>query len=984
MAAGTEFCLLGPLMVRSDGVAVPVTRGKQRAVLAALLLNAGTVVSLEELAEILWGPEPPPPSARVTVQNYVMRLRKALRDTGNFRIGTQPHGYAIRVDASELDVTRFETHLGAARAAARDSSWDTAAAEGRAALSLWRGEPLADVDSELLALREGPRLAEMRLQALETRIDADLHVGRHAEVITELRQLAGSHPLRERLHGLLMLALYRDGRQAEALAAYQHTRRMLIDELGTEPGTRLRELHQQVLTADPALNAEDAASAAASAVPVVPRELPAGVGHFTGRADELAALTELLDKAAGEAPRTVVISAIGGTAGIGKTALAVYWAHQNAGRFPDGQLYVNLRGFDPSGTPVAAAAAVRRFLGALGVAPASVPGGLDAQVALYRSLLAGRRMLIVLDNARDAGQVRPLLPGTASCPVLVTSRDQLAGLVAVDGAVPLTLGLLTPGEARELLIHRLGRERVSGEEGAAGELAELCARLPLALNIAAARAVLRPGRPLAALVSELRGTRQRLDPLTAGDSAADLRAVFSWSWRTLGAGAARMFGLLGLHPGPDISVRAAASLAAVGCDQARRALDELTAAHLLTEHTRGRYAFHDLLRAFAAEQAHIHDTEAGRCEARRRALDHYLRTGHAAFTVLYPGWIPLELPRPVPGVAPEKLADPEQALAWYEAEHAVLVAATFWAAEGGFERHAWQIPCALGTIMERRAYWREWVIVSEVALGAAQRSGDLTGQAHSHHRLGQALLTRGSHPQARIHLRQALALFSALGDRARQGDIYVALSTTLSQDRQFTGALTCAQRALDLYRATSHLAGQSIALNNIGWFEAQLGRYEQALASCQQALGLSRQAGEHECEALTLDSIGHVHRRLGHHAQAITAYQQALQLEQAIGDRYNYAGTLIRLGDTHHDTADRTADRTAARDAWQQAQAILNELHHPDAEDVRIKLHDLDNTSQANDGLDPPPARANGDDGSAMQNAAGWRVSPGPGSVGRS
>jgi tetratricopeptide (TPR) repeat protein len=562
----------------------------------------------------------------------------------------------------------------------------------------------------------------------------------------------------------------------------------------------------------------------------------------------------------------------------------------------------------------------------------------DAQVTLYRSLLAGRRMLIVLDNARDAAQVRPLLPGTASCPVLVTSRDTLAGLVAADGAIPLTLGMLTPSEARELLSHRLGHERVTREERAAGELTELCARLPLALNIAAARAVLHPNRPLAALVGELRGTRQRLDPLTTGDSAADVRAVFSWSSQTLAADDARVFRLLGLHPGPDISVCAAASLTALDRDRARRALNELTAAHLLTEHIPGRYTFHDLLRAFAAEQAHSHDTKAERFDARHRVLDHYLRTGHAAFSRLYPGWLPLDLPPLVPGVAPEDFADQEQALAWYEAEYPVLVAAVSWAAEEGFDTYAWQIPCALGTIMERRAHWREWAIVSEIALAAARRSRDLTGQAHSHHRLGQALLAHDSYPEASNHLRQALVLFDRLGEPARQGDVYVALSSTLSGQRRYGDAITCAQRALALYRANGHIAGQSIALNNLGWFETQRGRYEQALVYCGQALDLAREAGEPECEALTLDSIGHAHHRLGHHTEAITSYELALNLEQAIGDRYNSASTLIRLGDVHRDAG----DRAAASGAWRQALVILDEMHHPDGEEARAKLRRLD------------------------------------------
>jgi DNA-binding SARP family transcriptional activator/Tfp pilus assembly protein PilF len=945
------FRILGSLEVSTRegwrGIGAP----KWRALLGALLLRPGQVVPTERLIDELWDDDAPP-GARKLVSGYVLRLRRLIDDPDGRMLVTRSAGYQLLTAHHDLDAGQFEDLVTAGRTALTQGDAPRAAGRLAEALGLWRGPALADVPPGPLVSAESHRLEELRLSALELRIEADRRCGRDTEVVAELRRLTAEHPLREKLWGELMRALHSSGRPAEALEVYAHAREVIADELGADPGPDLQQLHQRILTGDRALAGRPAGAgegsavlrqpaAAAPAQPDVPRQLPSGVRHFVGRMAELKRLAGLLDETSA-AGGSVVISAIGGTAGIGKTALAVHWAHQNADRFPDGQLYVNLRGFDPSGTPTAAATAVRGFLGALGVPPASVPDGLDAQVALYRSLLADRRMLIVLDNARDADQVRPLLPGTASCPVLITSRDQLAGLVAVNGAIPLSLDLLSPDEAHELLIHRLGRERVSREEQAAAELTELCARLPLALNIATARAVLHPDRPLAALVSELRDTRQRLNPLTTGDSAADLRAVFSWSCTTLGTAAARMFRLLGLHPGPDISVPAAASLAALDGERAHRALDELTAAHLLTRHTPGRYTFHDLLRAFAAEQAHIHDTMAGRRDARHRVLDHYLRTGHAAFTVLYPGWVPLDLPRAVPGVTPETLTDQGQALAWFEAEHSVLVAAIFWAAEMGFDDYAWQIPCGLGTIMERRAYWREWVAVSEIALAAAQRSGELTGQAHSHHRLGQALLARACLPEAGEHLRRALALFGTIGDSARQGDTYVALSTMLAEQGMFADAVISARQALDLYRAVSHVAGQSIALNNIGWFEAQLGRYEEALVDCQQALDLSLEAGDHECEALTLDSIGHAHHRLGHHGEAKRAYERALQLEQAIGDRYNYARTLVCLGDVHDDAG----DRDTARGAWRQALAILDELHHPDAEDVRGKLRGLKGLSQ--------------------------------------
>jgi DNA-binding SARP family transcriptional activator len=491
MAAGMEFCLLGPLTVRCGDMAVAVPRGRQRAVLAALLLRANHVVPVDELAEALWGTELPP-SARVSVQNYVARLRATLGPAGP-RIATHPHGYLIELGDGELDVARFEALLGQARAAAREGRWVEAAGAAGAALGLWRGEPLADAGSDVLAVREGPRLAELRLQAAEMRIDAELQLGRPGEVIGELRQLAAQQPLRERLHALLMLALYTDSRQAEALAAYQDARNVLVEELGAEPGPDLQRLHQQILAGDPAL-VRPGTGASAPAGPV-PRELPSDVAAFTGRASELAELDRILlgghaDQAGDAKPAAAVISAVSGTAGVGKTALAVHWAHHAAAKFPGGQLYVNLRGYDP-GQPVSAAGALAGFLRALGVPGPDIPAEQTERAARYRSLLAGKQMLVVLDNASTVEQVRPLLPGTPGCAVLVTSRNSLAGLVARDGAVRLDLDLLPLADAVALLAELTGA-RVAAEPDAAVTLARQCARLPLALRVAAELAAARP------------------------------------------------------------------------------------------------------------------------------------------------------------------------------------------------------------------------------------------------------------------------------------------------------------------------------------------------------------------------------------------------------------------------------------------------------------------------------------------------------------
>jgi DNA-binding SARP family transcriptional activator/tetratricopeptide (TPR) repeat protein len=940
VAVETEFGLLGPLLVRRAGRTPEIPLGKQRALLAALLLNANRVVPIGEIAEVLWGDEPPA-SARMTIQNYIKRLRKAL-DGDDARIATAPLGYLIRVEPGELDVSRFAAAQEAARRSARQGDWELAAAQLREALSLWRGEPLADAPSQLLAQRHVPRLAEMRLQAVEARIDADLHLRRHADVIAELRLLAGSHPLRERLHALLMLALYRDGQQGEALAAYQRARRALLEELGVEPGPELRQLEGQVLNADPALQpfpASDGHRAPAAAPPRQqtpagpPRQLPAPVRHFAGRSRELGALTRLIDLACDDAPSTVVISAISGTAGVGKTALAVHWAHQVAGRFPDGQLYVNLRGYDP-GQPMPAADALAAFLRALGVAGQDIPAGQDERAARFRSLLADRRMLVVLDNARHADQVRPLLPGGAGSLVLVTSRSQLAGLVAAEGAHPVTLDLLSEADALQLLARRVGPERIAAEPGAAAELIALCARLPLALAIAAARAALHPDLSLAALASELRDARGRLDALDAGDSASSVRVAFSWSYRHLPGQTARIFRLLGVHPGPDITAAATASLAGVTLADARRALPELTRANLLDEQAPGRYAFHDLLRAYAAELASAEDGLEARQAATRRMADHYLHTACAARRVLNPRHEEITAPAQHPGVLPEDIAGYEQAMAWFDAEHRVLLAMVGHAADAGLDTHAWQLSATLMTFLYRRGTWDSLVTVQHTGLAAALRLGDSQAQAIAHTSLGEAQNLVGRYQEAHSHFMRALDLCRQAGNRVGEGRVHNALLVHFERQDRYSDAVDHGLRALSAFRAVGDKALQAIALNNTGYCHAQLGNYQQALERCQQAMTLLQELGDRNGQAFTWDSLGFAYLRLGRRDEAVDCYQRALAIARQLGDRFNQADVLTHLGDAHL----ATDNPREARVAWQQALDILDDLHHSSASVLREKL----------------------------------------------
>ena len=935
-----QFGVLGPLQVIAGHSGEPdaVSAARLRALLAVLLWRANQPVPVDELAELVWDGAPPRGVAGAT-RALVMRLRRALDKRAAARIVTRAPGYVIEVSGDELDASRFEALTREAGAAVRADRRAQAARAAAEALGLWRGMPLVDIPSQLLRDRWVPHLEQLQVQALDWRIEGDLDEGRHHQLIPELRDLTARHPLREHFHGQLMLALYRCGRQAEALAAYQRTRQVLAGELGVEPGPELRELHQRILTSDPALAvAEPARPATAESQRVTPRELPPAVPGFTGRSAELRALTGLLDRSGTQGGEAIVISAIGGTAGVGKTALALQWAHQVAPKFADGQLYVNLRGFGPSGTPVASGEAIRGFLDALGVAPDRVPGSPDAQAGLYRSLVAGQRVLIVLDNAADVDQVRPLLPGSPGCLVLITSRTRLTGLTAREGAHLLSLDVLTEAESRQMLMLRLGGDRAAAEPGAVSEIIGLCARLPLALAIAAARAADRPRFPLAELAAGLRGAHGRLDALDAGDPAASVRAVFSWSIWQLSSAAARMFWLLGLHPGPDISVPAAASLADVPRARVSQHLGELTRAHLLTEHVPGRYAFHDLLRVYAAEQAQATDSESDREAATSRMLGHYLHTARNAALLLRPSRETISLAPPRWGVTPEQPTDHQQAVAWFEAERNVLLAVGALAASAGFDVHAWQIPWAMADFLSWHGYWLEQAAIQRTAVAAATRLGDAAGQAESRRILANSCARLAEYDEARDHLAACLELYQQIGDHAGQARTHQSLSLTNERQGHLDAALRHAGQALSLFRTIGHQAGQARSLTNIGYCHVQLGNYQQARSCCQQALSLWRKIGGRNDEATTLDSLGYAEHHLGHHAQAVSCYSRALAIFRELGDRYYQADTLIHLGDTHQSAG----VLQQAQGAWQQALDILDDLRHPDAGRVRAKLQELD------------------------------------------
>jgi tetratricopeptide (TPR) repeat protein/transcriptional regulator with XRE-family HTH domain len=632
-----------------------------------------------------------------------------------------------------------------------------------------------------------------------------------------------------------------------------------------------------------------------AAAPLVPRQLPGAVAGFTGRAAELAELTGMLERAGAGAPGTVVICAIGGTAGAGKTTLALHWAHQVADRFGDGQLHVNLRGFDPTGTPAAPEAVIRGFLDALGVPPERIPVHIDAQAGLYRSLLADRQMLIVLDNARDEQQVRPLLPASPASLVIVTSRNQLAGLAAADGARLLSVDVLTHAEATQLLTARLGPARAAAEPEAVAEIATLCAYLPLALAVAAARAAARPGFPLATLAAELRDAVGRLDALDSGDPSTSVRAVFSWSYQQLSTAAAWMFRLLGMHPGPDFDLYAVAALTGTTLDRARRVLDELARAHLCQITEPGRWGMHNLLYAYAHELA-AEDADDRQRQALTRLLDHYLHTSAVAMDALHPAERQRR-PRMLPPATPAPAVSTSTAAsAWLDAELATLVVVTAYAAERGWPTHATRLSATLFRYLSIGSHYSEARSIHSHARAAARSAGDRDSEAAALNALAGVHLREGAYQEAAAYLQQALALFRQANDRRGQARALHNLGLVQCQLGRIEQADELCSQSVSVFREIGDQYGEAKALDLLGTVHLEQGRYEQAVSQHQQALVLARELGDPNEQACALDNLGAVYLRLGSYEEAADSLRQALDLFRQVGNRIGEAFALSNLG----------------------------------------------------------------------------------------
>ena len=884
-----RFRLLGPVEIQgNDGECIRLNRRMERLALAVLLLEPGRPVSTDRMIDLLWG-DTPPGGARGAVHSIVSRIRGALRDAGaDAEVVSHGPGYLLRVAPDTVDLHQFLALVEEARSV-REPELKSALLG--TALGLWRGPALADAATGSARDELCGRLDEARFAALCDRIDADLAAGRHADLIPELADLVAEYPLRERLHGQLMLALYRCGRRADALDAYRKARQVLVTELGLEPGAELRALEAAVIAG---------AVLGAATVPR-PAQLPPDLAGFVGRAGHLRRMDQ----------ETAAVQIVSGTAGVGKTALAVRWAHRVRHQFPDGQLYVDLHGFAPSGPPVPPAQAVRWFLDALDVPARMIPNNLAALTALYRTRLADRRVLILLDNARDAEQVRPLLPGSTSCRVVVTSRNTLSGLIATVGAQPVQLDPLSTGEAREMLTRRLGPVATEADQVIAR-----CAQLPLALAVVAARVATTPRLSLADVAAELSG----LDAFELSgreDPATRVRAVFSSSLRALGSDAARLFRLHGLHCGPSMTAAAAASLAGIPPREVVPQLAELTGAHLVTEPAPGRYGQHDLLSEYARELL------ADDPPAIRRMLDHYLHTAYRAALLLEPGREPITLAPPAPGVTVTAVGDAPRAIAWFRAERQVLLTAIPYACARGLGTHAWQLAWTLTTYFNRQGGW------DDLITALAGLSG--TGGEHVQRLLGLAHAHLGRIAEAESHLRQALDLAV---DHIGRANMLHSLAWLLGRESRTHEALDHAQRALDIYRKEQHRTGEARMLNAVGWLLTELGDYPQAIETCSQALALLEEAGDRPGLANTWDTLGYARHRLGDLPAAMACYERALGLFRGDGDRFHEADTLHHLGDTL-----RAAGRDEeARETWRGALAILEGIGHTDAKELRVKL----------------------------------------------
>ncbi|WP_244885486.1 AfsR/SARP family transcriptional regulator [Amycolatopsis vancoresmycina] len=958
-----DFRILGSLAICDDGENLAVGPPRIRVLLALLLADPGQLVSVGRIIDEMW-PESPPSGADALVHSYVSRLRRVLRSgpTGPAaarRLITRKPGYLLEVAEHELDSYRYHRLVADARAARNGGSpRDRVALLGQAD-QLWHGPPFGDVPPTPMVAAAAIKLTEFRLNVLEERFETALDAGHDENLVVELTELATRHPLRERLVGQLILALYRNGRQADALDRYQQLRMRLAEELGTNPSPPLQHLHHRILTADPALT-----SLPAAARTPIPRQLPAAPRLFTGRKDELAQLTTTVDTA-GNQGDVVVISALGG---IGKTWLAVRWAHENLHRFPDGQLFADLHGFSPTERPAHPTDVLDGFLHALGVDRDRQPDDPDHRAELYRSLLAGKRLLIVLDNAFTTNQVACLLPGGGHCTVIVTSRNQLRGLAARHGAHPLHLDVLTDSEAHTLLTTSIGPDRANTDPQAITELIGLCGGFPLALGVIAARATADAQLPLADIVGELR--TRGLDALDSDDLTASLPATLSWSLSHLTDRQRQAFALLGIAPGPDTGLPAAAALTGLSERETYRVLQALADASLINRTAGGRYVMHDLLRAYAAELA---DHAGHRSAALTRLFEYYLRTTTDAMTCYAP-YQPTRQ-RAGPQLTPYRpvFTAPGSALAWLDTERANLVTSAVYAADHGWPTYTSQLSVTLfryldngahrtdaqqlhtaalhtadvddttpaagkyGTVLWRAGRYQDTLTHYQHMLDNLGNTDDRHALAVIHGNLGIVHQRLGHDQPALDHCHRAIDIYSEIGDRFGEGSARGNLGILYEQLGRNHDALDQYQQSVTLLHQTGSRSFHALAYGKLGLACAKVGRHQDARLHHQQALAILGEIPNRQYDAVTLNDVGATLCLLGQPTQAIRYHHHALTHATDVGDHYEQARAHAGLAQAHH----TERNTSTARTHWRRALALYTRLGTPEAHHITTVLAEV-------------------------------------------